>query len=125
MGSLKQQWHSIVGCLNHRWLRRLEAYSSAITFEQVAIQEGLRAATGIASVITLAVWLHRRELAPAAFGAFWACLADPGGSYRARFTFMGLFAGAGTVTAFIASAMAGVGPFAAAAALAPLVSCRA
>ena len=122
MDSLKRQWHGLVhGAASHRWVRRLEAYSSAIAFERVAIQEGLRAATGIASVIIAAVWLHRPELAPAAFGAFWACLADPGGNFRSRFTFMGLFAAAGTGTAFIASAAAGVGPMAAAAALVPLV----
>ncbi|MBV8740754.1 MAG: hypothetical protein JOZ12_03165, partial [Sinobacteraceae bacterium] len=122
MDSPKRQWHSLVhGAANHRWVHRLEAYSSAIAFERVAIQHGFRAATGIASVIALAVWLHRPQLAPAAFGAFWACLADPGGSYRSRFALMGIFAGAGTVTAFVASVTAGVGPLAAATALVPLV----
>jgi uncharacterized membrane protein YccC len=115
-------WNGILRrASTHRWVRRLEAYSAAIAFEQVAIQEGLRAATGIATMVAAAVWLHRPGLAPAAFGAFWACLADPGGTYRLRFAFMGLFAGAGTITAFIASAAAGIGPFAAAAALVPLV----
>jgi uncharacterized membrane protein YccC len=119
---LTGRWNGILRRASaYRWLRRLDAYSSAIAFEQVAIQEGLRAATGIATVVAAAVWLHRPGLAPAAFGAFWACLADPGGTYRSRLTYMGLFAGAGTVTAFIASACAGLGPFIAAAALVPLV----
>jgi uncharacterized membrane protein YccC len=119
---LARPWNGLLRRVSlHRWVRRLEAYSSAIAFEQVAIQEGLRAATGIASVIAAAVWLHRPGLAPAAFGAFWACLADPGGTYRSRFGFMSLFAGAGTITAFIASAAAGIGPLVAAAALVPLV----
>ena len=39
----------------HRWVRRLEAYSSAIAFEQVAIEEGLRAATGIATMVAAAL----------------------------------------------------------------------
>ena len=119
---LTRQWNGILRRASaYRWLRRLDAYSSAIAFEQVAIQEGLRAATGIATVVAAAVWLHRPGLAPAAFGAFWACLADPGGNYRSRLSYMGLFAGAGTVSAFIASACAGIGPFIAAAALVPLV----
>jgi uncharacterized membrane protein YccC len=119
---LTRRWNGILRRASaYRWLRRLDAYSSAIAFEQVAIQEGLRAATAIATVVAAAVWLHRPGLAPAAFGAFWACLADPGGTYRSRLTYMGLFAGAGTVTAFIASACAGLGPFIAAAALVPLV----
>jgi uncharacterized membrane protein YccC len=119
---LARPWNGLLRRASaHRWVRRLEAYSSAIAFEQVAIEEGLRAATGIATMVAAAVWLHRPGLAPAAFGAFWACLADPGGTYRSRFAFMGLFAGAGTITAFIASATAGIGPFAAAAALVPLV----
>ncbi|MBV9727764.1 MAG: FUSC family protein, partial [Gammaproteobacteria bacterium] len=92
-----------------------------IAFERIAIEEGLRAATGVASVIALAVWLDRPALAPAAFGAFQTCLADPGGSYRARLGVMGLFASAGAVSALIASAAAGVSPLAAAAALVPLV----
>ena len=120
--SFARPWSGVLRrASTHRWIRRLEAYSSAIAFEQVAIEEGLRAATGIATMVAAAVWLHRPGLAPAAFGAFWACLADPGGTYRSRFAFMALFAGAGTITAFIASAAAGIGPLAAAAALVPLV----
>jgi uncharacterized membrane protein YccC len=120
--SLSRPWSGVLRrASTQRCIRRLEAYSSAIAFEQVAIEEGLRAATGIATMVAAAVWLHRPVLAPAAFGAFWACLADPGGTYRSRFAFMALFAGAGTITAFIASAAAGIGPLAAAAALVPLV----
>lgn len=122
MDWLKRQWRSIVcAAANHRWVRRLESYSSAVALERIAIGEGLRAATAIASVIAVAVWLDRPALAPAASGAFWACLADPGGSYRSRLALMALFASAGTITAFIASAAAGLSPLAAAVALVPLV----
>ena len=47
MDWLKRQWRSIMcAAAKHRWVRRLESYSCAIAFERIAIEEGLRAATG-------------------------------------------------------------------------------
>jgi len=105
----------------HRWVRRVEAYSFAIAFERLAIQEGLRAASAVATMVAAAVWLDWPRLSWAAFGAFWACLADPGGKDRSRLGFISLFACAGTVAAFTASAAAGVSPLLGALALVPLV----
>src|SRR5271166_6335659 len=111
----------------HRWsvadrlARRLESYAFATAPERIAVMEGLRAATAVAAMIAAAVWLDRPELSWAAFGAFWTCLADPGGRDRSRLGFMGLFAAAGTVTAFVASAAAGASPLLAVAALLLLV----
>jgi uncharacterized membrane protein YccC len=120
--SVAQRWKSILRrAATHRFTRRVEAYSFAIAFEQVAIQEGLRAAAGVATMVAAAVWLDWPRLGWAAFGAFWTCLADPGGTDRSRFAYMGLFAVAGTITAVVASATAGISPFLAAAVLIPLV----
>ena len=85
------------------------------------MQEGLRAASAVAPIVVAAVWLDWPRLSWAAFSAFWACLADPGGTDRSRLGFMGLFAGAGTIAAFIASATAGVSPLVAGLILGPLV----
>ena len=104
-----------------RLARRLESYAFATAPERIAVMEGLRAATAVAAMIAVAVWLDRPELSWAAFGAFWACLADPGGKDSARFGFMGLFAAAGAVTAFVASAAASAGSLLAVAALLLLV----
>lgn len=104
-----------------RWARQLQSYSFTIALEQVAIQEGLRAASAVVPIVVAAVWLDWPRLSWAAFSAFWACLADPGGRDGSRFGVMGLFAGAGTVAIFIASATAGVSPLLAALMLVPLV----
>jgi len=87
----------------YRLARRLDSYSFAAVPEQLAVLEGLRAAVAISSLIVLAVWLDRPMLSWAAFGAFWTCLADPGGPDRHRLACMGGFAMAGTVAAFAAS----------------------
>lgn len=96
----------------YRLARRLDAYSFAAAPEQLAVLEGLRAAVAVASLVALAVWLDRPELSWAAFGAFWTCLADPGGPDRRRLACMSGFAVAGAVAAFAASAAghAGVMP---------------
>lgn len=120
--SLAQGWRGILRRPSvQRLARRLESYSFAVALEQVAIHEGLRAATGVAIMVAAAVWLDWSSLTWAAFGAFWVCLADPGGTDRLRFRLMSLFAAAGTISAFIASATAGISPFLGAVALIPLV----
>jgi uncharacterized membrane protein YccC len=107
--------------LTYRLARKLESYSFAAAPEQIGLLEGLRAAAAVASLVALAVWLGRPDLSWAAFGAFWACLADPGGRDGLRLRVMGVFASAGTVTAFCASTAAAFGPLLAGVALLPLV----
>ena len=101
--------------------RRLESHAFASTPEQIGILEGLRAATAVAVMVAAAVWLDRPLLSWAAFGAFWVCLADPGGPDGLRLRAMGGFAAAGTVVAWIASATAGASPLLAGAVLLVLV----
>lgn len=107
--------------LAYRLSRRLELYPFAAAPEQIGVLEGLRAATAVAVMVAAAFWLQWPRLSWAAFGAFWVCLADPGGPARRRFAAMAGFAAAGTVVAFIASCTAGISPVLAGAALLPLV----
>ncbi|WP_273795200.1 FUSC family protein [Brucella intermedia] len=88
----------------YRVARRMEAFSFAAAPEQFALEEGLRAAVAVASFVGLAFWLDRPILSWAAFGAFWTCLADPGGADRRRLTCMGSFAMAGSTAAFAGAA---------------------
>ena len=107
--------------LAYRWSRRLESYAFAASPEQLGIQEGLRAATAVAVLVAFALWLHRPILSWGAFGAFWVCLADPGGPDRVRWQAMGGFAFAGTLTAWLAASAAGMGVVWGGAILLPLV----
>ncbi|MGZ2488134.1 putative membrane protein YccC [Rhizobium pisi] len=108
--------------LAYRLSRRLELYPFAATPEQIGVLEGFRAATAVAAMVLIAYWLQWPRFSWAAFGAFWVCLADPGGSGRLRLSAMGGFAAAGTVVAFTMSTVAGISPVLAGAALLPLVS---
>ncbi len=98
-----------------RVARFLEFHSVALTPEQIGLVEGVRAAAAVALMVAIACWAHLPILGWAAFGAFWTCLADPGGSGRERLLAMGGFAVAGTVIAPLSATVAGLGsPFAAA-----------
>ncbi|MDL2410595.1 FUSC family protein [Rhizobium calliandrae] len=110
-----------MGTLAYRLSRRLELYPFAATPEQIGVLEGLRAATAVAAMVLIAYWLQWPRFSWAAFGAFWVCLADPGGPTRLRFSAMAGFAAAGTIAAFISSVAAGISPVVAGAALLPLV----
>ena len=105
----------------YRIARRMEAYAFAATPERIGVQEGLRAATAVSVIVAAAVWLHWPSLSWAAFGAFWTCLADPGGSYQSRLVCMGSFGAAGAIAAWIGSASAGVSPVLGGAVLLPLI----
>ncbi|ASG20955.1 FUSC family protein [Nitrospirillum viridazoti] len=100
-----------------RLARWLQARSFALTPEQIGITEGLRAATAVALMVTLALYLDQPILSWAAFAAFWACLADPGGPFGVRLRAMGGFALIGTAMAGAVSAVAALGTVWAAAAL--------
>lgn len=107
--------------LTYRLARTLESYSFTAAPEQIGVLEGLRAAAAVASLVALAVWLGRPEFSWAAFGAFWACLADPGGRDGLRLRILGVFALGGTVAAFCGALAAHVSPIFAGLALLPLV----
>ncbi|MBB6250025.1 FUSC family protein [Nitrospirillum iridis] len=92
-----------------RLARWLQARSFALTPEQIGIAEGVRAATAVALMVTLALYLDQPILSWAAFAAFWACLADPGGPFGVRLRAMGGFALIGTVMAGAISAVAALG----------------
>jgi len=105
----------------YRIARWVEAYAFTATPERIGVQEGLRAATAVSVIVAAAVWLHWPSLSWAAFGAFWTCLADPGGPYRSRLACMATFAAAGSIAAWVASASAGVNPVLGGAVLLPLI----
>ncbi|HTJ91295.1 MAG TPA: FUSC family protein [Acidocella sp.] len=71
-------------------------------------------------MVIVALWLHWPLLAWGAFGAFWVCLADPGGSDAVRLRALGGFTFGGTLIAWAASTAAGLGPLTAGIALLPL-----
>ena len=90
-------------------LRFLEKHSVALAPEQIGFIEGLRAATAFVIVVAIAWGLDAPILGWAAFGAFWTCLADPGGPDRERFLAMGGLAVAGAIVATLAATLAGFG----------------
>jgi uncharacterized membrane protein YccC len=76
----------------------------------MGVTEGLRAATAVAAMVAVALFLNNPLFSWAAFAAFWTCLSDPGGPYRLRLYAMGGFALAGTLLAGGFSAVAAFGP---------------
>ncbi|EEA03508.1 protein of unknown function DUF893 YccS/YhfK [Burkholderia sp. H160] len=102
-----------------RWSTRLHSVVTAIyrkrpvwmvsfAASEASLSEGLRAACASTAMLALGNLLHDPEFAWAAIGAFWTCLADAGGSNRARFMSMMGFALLSTlcggVTAFASGA---------------------
>ncbi len=73
-----------VKTLPYRLARALESHAFGLTPEQWGFSEGLRAAVAVSVMVALAYITHDNTLAWAAFAAFWACLADPGGAPPVR-----------------------------------------
>lgn len=84
-------------------VRRLETWSITLRPEQLGLIEGLRSAIAVSVMVGVSLVLHMPVLSWAAFGAFWTCLADPGGSGRERFPTMLRFTAMGAVCASIMS----------------------
>ncbi len=101
-----------------RWL---QSRAIALEPEQTGINEGLRSATAVASLVLLSQLVQMPLLTWAAFSAFWTCLADPGGFARNRLRIMGLFAAAGTLMAGLAAWVGTLPPVTATLCLALLV----
>lgn len=89
-----------------RWL---ELRAFALTPEYARPGEGLRAGLIVAAPLLVSILIGRAELAWSIFAAFWTCLADTGGRERARRRLLLLFVGAGTLTAFLGTSVAGLG----------------
>ncbi|HTJ27943.1 MAG TPA: FUSC family protein [Candidatus Limnocylindria bacterium] len=85
---------------------RLAAASVIFSPRNLSIGEGLRAAAACASMVAAAGALHAPNLAWAAIGALWTCLADPGGLGRARLRAMGGFTILSTVFSVLAAGAA-------------------
>lgn len=94
----------------YRLSRWLETRSFGLTPEQIGVSEGMRAATAVVVVVGLAYVLHWPGLAWAAFGAFWCCLADPGGPDRTRLKAIGGFALGGALVLPCVSMAGALGP---------------
>lgn len=94
----------------YRLARAFESRSFGLTPEQIGISEGLRAATGVAVMVALAYGLGLSWLGWAAFGAFWCCLADPGGQAGTRLKAIGGFALGGALVLPCVSIAGAFGP---------------
>jgi uncharacterized membrane protein YccC len=81
----------------------------AVSPRSLSLGEGLRAAASCAVVVAAAGLLQAPILAWAAIGAFWTCLADPGGPNRDRVRALAGFALLSTAFAIIGAAAASEG----------------
>jgi uncharacterized membrane protein YccC len=81
---------------------------------EASLSEGLRAACASTAMLVLGNLLHEPAFAWAAIGAFWTCLADAGGSNRARFASMMGFALLSTVCGGVTAIASAEGTVAAA-----------
>jgi len=103
-----------------RWSTRLHAVVTAIyrkrpvwmvsfAASEASLSEGLRAACASTAMLALGNVLHDPIFAWAAIGAFWTCLADAGGSNRARFASMMGFALLSTLCGGMTAFASGMG----------------
>jgi len=83
----------------YRAVRHLETWSITLRPEQLGLIEGVRAAVAVSLIVLASAILHQPVLGWGAFGAFWTCLVDPGGSGKGRFLTLGQFAALGTLLA--------------------------
>ena len=90
-------------------VRRLETWSITLRPEQLGLIEGLRSATAVSLMVAVSLALDMPVLGWAAFGAFWTCLADPGGSGPERFPTMLRFTAMGAAAAAVMSFAGGQG----------------
>ena len=90
-------------------IRHLEIWSISLRPEQLGLIEGLRAAVAVSAMVAASFALQQPILGWAAFGAFWTCLADPGGSGPERFPTLGRFAAMGSLMAGLTSLSGGLG----------------
>lgn len=62
-----------------------------LDLEAISLAAGLRAAVACALPVVIAEWTGRNQLSWIAIVAFWGCLVDGGGAWRARFLSIGCF----------------------------------
>ncbi|MUZ74055.1 FUSC family protein [Agrobacterium vitis] len=97
------------------WVRRiarwLELRAIGLTPEHLDIIDGLRSAF-IVGVPVLIVAAGQSQFGWSIFAAFWTCLADTGGEKRFQRRMLATFALLGSLTAFLASWLAGFGSIA-------------
>ncbi len=103
--------------LSGRHRARLSTWAVSFAPEAASLSEGLRAAAACAAITAAAVLSHITLLSWAAVAAFWACLADPGGSTRIRAKLLIGFALTGTIVAVLCAGVASLGPIPAVAVL--------
>ena len=90
-------------------VRHLETWSISLRPEQLGLIEGLRAAIAVSAMVAASFAFRQPILGWAAFGAFWTCLSDPGGSGPERFPTLGRFAAMGSLMAGLMSLSGGLG----------------
>ncbi|MGF6768872.1 putative membrane protein YccC [Paraburkholderia sp. GAS199] len=97
--------------------RKRPVWMVSFSTSEASLSEGLRAACASTAMLVLGNVLHDPSFAWAAIGAFWTCLADAGGSNRARFASMMSFAVLSTLCGGLTAYLSGVGAFYAALAI--------
>ncbi|HZZ13191.1 MAG TPA: FUSC family protein, partial [Paraburkholderia sp.] len=102
--------------------RKRPVWMVSFSASEASLSEGLRAACAATAMLALGNALHNPAFAWAAIGAFWTCLADAGGSNRARFASMLGFAVLSTVCGGIAAFASGTNVALAALAIAVFTS---
>jgi hypothetical protein len=103
-----QRWSSGLYAVGTAIYRQRPVWMVSFATSEASLSEGLRAACASTAMLALGNLLHEPAFAWAAIGAFWTCLADAGGTNRARFASMLGFALlstlAGGLTALASSA---------------------
>nr|WKF58716.1 Inner membrane protein YccS [Paraburkholderia busanensis] len=106
--SSSSRWSSGLYAVGTAIYRKRPVWMVSFATSEASLAEGLRAACASTAMLALGNLLHQPAFAWAAIGAFWTCLADAGGSNRARFASMMGFALLSTLcgglTAFASSA---------------------
>ncbi|MFM0592968.1 FUSC family protein [Paraburkholderia dilworthii] len=90
--SWPQRWSSGLYAVGTAIYRKRPVWMVSFATSEASLSEGLRAACASTAMLALGNLLHEPAFAWAAIGAFWTCLADAGGSNRARFASMMGFA---------------------------------
>lgn len=104
-----QRWSSRLHAVATAIYRRRPVWMVSFSTSEASLSEGLRAACASTAMLMLGNLLHDPTFAWAAIGAFWTCLADAGGSNRARFASMAGFTVLSTICGGFTAYASGVG----------------
>ncbi|ACD15530.1 FUSC family protein [Paraburkholderia phytofirmans] len=107
--SSSQRWSNWLYAVVSAIYRKRPVWMVSFSTSEASLSEGLRAACASTAMLALGNLLHEPTFAWAAIGAFWTCLADAGGSNRARFASMMGFAVLSTLCGGLTAYASGAG----------------